>query len=119
LPIAFRFKEESFQKGKCMPRNRELPLSKEEAEGLAIRALGFLGGEPEELGRFLALAGLGPETIRSAASDPSFLIAVLEYFMQSEPLLLVFCARENVRPTLFAAARYLLDEESRMDEENL
>jgi hypothetical protein len=49
--------------------------------------------------------------LRSAAADPGFLAAVLEYFMENEPLLLVFAARENVRPTLIAAARYLLDRE--------
>jgi hypothetical protein len=95
-----------------MARQARMPLSREEAEALAVRALAFLAGEPEELGRFLALAGLGPQTLRSAAADPGFLAAVLEYFMGNEPLLLVFCARENVRPTLFAAARYLLDGES-------
>ncbi len=93
-----------------MLRDREPPLNREGAEQLAIRALAFLANEPEELGRFLALAGLGPETIRTAASDPGFLAGVLEYFMENEPLLLVFAAREKVRPTLFAAARYMLDQ---------
>ncbi|MCX5516265.1 DUF3572 domain-containing protein [Kaistia algarum] len=96
-----------------MIRDRKLPLSRDEAESLAIRALAYLAEEPEELGRFLALVGLGPENLRAAAADGGFLAGVLEYFMASEPLLLVFCARENVRPTLFAAARYLLDDESR------
>ena len=95
-----------------MIRDRQMPLSLDEAESLAIRALGFLASEPEELGRFLALAGLGPETIRNAAEDPLFLAGVLEFFMENESLLLVFCARENVRPTLFAAARFLLDREA-------
>ncbi|MCX5496419.1 DUF3572 domain-containing protein [Kaistia dalseonensis] len=85
-------------------------MDREAAEQLAIRALAFLAGEPEELGRFLALAGLGPDTIRTAAGDPGFLAGVLEYFMENEPLLLVFCAREKVRPTLFAAARFILDQ---------
>ncbi|WP_370877164.1 DUF3572 domain-containing protein [Kaistia dalseonensis] len=93
-----------------MIRDRERPLDREAAEQLAIRALAFLAGEPEELGRFLALAGLGPDTIRTAAGDPGFLAGVLEYFMENEPLLLVFCAREKVRPTLFAAARFILDQ---------
>lgn len=92
-----------------MARKPGVPLTEEEAERLAIRALTFLAEEPEELGRFLALAGIGPESLRDAASEPGFLAGVLEYFMASEPLLLVFCSRENVRPTLFAAARYLLD----------
>jgi len=94
-----------------MIRDREPPMTIEGAEALAIRALAFLAGEPEELGRFLALTGIGPEVLRSAAADPGFLAAVLEHFMENEPLLLVFAARENVRPTLIAAARYLLDRE--------
>jgi hypothetical protein len=111
MVFEYEFSDDSFRKGKYMIRDRELPLSREGAEQLAIRALAFLAGEPEELGRFLALAGLGPETIRNAASDPAFLAGVMEYFMENEPLLLVFTAREKVRPTMFAAARYLLDQE--------
>ena len=30
------------------------------AEELAIAALGFIAGEPEQLGRFLAMTGIGP-----------------------------------------------------------
>lgn len=94
-----------------MIRDREPPLTLEGAEALAIQALAFLASEPEELGRFLALVGLGPETLRSAAADPGFLAGVLEYFLENEPLLIVFADGEKVRPTMFAAARYLLDRE--------
>ena len=41
-----------------MIRDREPPMSLEGAEQLAIKALAFLASEPEELGRFLALAPL-------------------------------------------------------------
>ena len=68
-----------------MVRQKEPQLDIEGAGRLAIEGLAFLASEPEELGRFLALVGLGPET------------------------LLVFAARANIRPTLIAAARYLLD----------
>jgi hypothetical protein len=92
-----------------MVRQKEPQLDIEGAERLAIEGLAFLASEPEELGRFLALVGLGPETLRDAANDPGFLTAVLEYFLENEALLLVFAARANIRPTLIAAARYLLD----------
>ena len=46
------------------------------AESLAITALAFLAAEPERLGRFLALTGIGPESIRAAAHQPQFLLAV-------------------------------------------
>jgi len=42
------------------------------AEHLAIAALGFIAGEPERLGRFLAITGIGPDSIRAAAREPQF-----------------------------------------------
>ena len=61
-----------------------------EAESLAIKALAFLASDPERLGRFLAITGLGPETIRKAASNPGFLVAVLDYLANDETLLVAF-----------------------------
>lgn len=83
--------------------------SREEAERLAIAALGFFAEDPATLGRFLVATGLGPETLRAAASEPGFLAAVLEYLLGDESLLLVFAERERVRPTMIAAARHALD----------
>ena len=45
---------------------------RETAEALAIAALTFIAEEPERLGRFLALSGIGPESLRAAASEPGF-----------------------------------------------
>ena len=45
------------------------------AEQLAIAALGFIAGEPEQLGRFLAMSGIGPDSLRDAAREPRFLAA--------------------------------------------
>ena len=62
-----------------MIAERRASTGRDAAEMLAIEALAFLAGEPEELGRFLALAGIGAETLRSAAADPGFLAGVLDY----------------------------------------
>ena len=35
-------------------------LTREQAEGLAIQALTFIAGDGEQLGRFLAVTGIGP-----------------------------------------------------------
>ena len=56
------------------------------AEELAISALSFLAEDPETLGRFLGATGLGPETLRAAATEPGFLVAVLEHLMGDESL---------------------------------
>lgn len=82
---------------------------RDEAEALAVDALTFLAEDAETLGRFLSATGLGPETLRAAASEPGFLAAVLEYLMGDEALLLVFAERRRIRPTLIAAARHALD----------
>ena len=87
-------------------RDRHLP--REDAEHMAISFLSFIAEEPETLGRFLAATGLGPENLRSAASDPGFLTAVLEYVLSDESLLLTYSERLRIRPMMVAAARHRL-----------
>lgn len=72
---------------------------------IALRALAFLAEEPERLGRFLALSGLGPDELRSRASDPGLLGGVLDHLLADEPLLLAFAATLDVRPDEVARAR--------------
>lgn len=83
-------------------------LSLDEAEAIAIKGLEFLAGDPEQLGRFLAVTGIGPRDLRAAAAEPGFLAGVIEFFMADETLLLAFATNAGIRPTLFAAARHLL-----------
>ena len=79
-------------------------LGRDEAESIAIQALGYLADRPEERGRFLALAGLGPENLRAAASDPAFLAGVICFLLEDEPLLLAFAADAGLPPASVAAA---------------
>lgn len=77
-------------------------------EGLAISALLFIAAETETLSRFLELTGLDPGDVRAAASDKRFLLAVLDFLMADEPLLLAFAASEALPPeTVVAAHRKL------------
>lgn len=80
-------------------------FTSEAAELLAIDALGFLANEPEALSRFLALSGLGPSLLRSAAADPAFLAGVLDHFLGHEPLLIAFAAHAGIPASHIAAAR--------------
>ena len=73
-------------------------ITRESAEKLAIAALAFLAGDPERLGRFLAITGIGPEMIRKAAADPQFLAGVLDHVVGDEPLLLALAEHAGVRP---------------------
>lgn len=83
-------------------------LSVEDAQGIATEALVQLSKDPEQIGRFLAYSGIGPEMIREAAGEPGFLAGVLEFYMMDEALLLAFCENAGIRPTMMAAARFAL-----------
>jgi Protein of unknown function (DUF3572) len=83
-------------------------MPREAAELLAIQALTFLAEEPERLARFLALAGIGPEAIRAAASEPRFLNGLLDHIASDEALLLQFAAQAGVDPAEIGRARAAL-----------
>lgn len=73
-------------------------MSGEEAEALAIGALGFIAGDPTLLDRFLALTGIEAAQIRRAAREPGFLAGVLGFIAAHEPTLLAFCAATGANP---------------------
>jgi hypothetical protein len=83
-------------------------ISRDGAESLAVQALAFLAQEPERLGQFLAASGIGPEMIRKAAADPSFLAGVLDFIAADEPLLLAFAQHAGIDPRTVERAHALL-----------
>jgi len=87
-----------------MPR----PITSQEAEALALRALAFLASEPERIEPFLAVTGLGPATLRSAAQEPGFLLAVLDHLCASDSLLLEFAGNLSLNPEIVGQAREIL-----------
>jgi Protein of unknown function (DUF3572) len=75
------------------------------AEAVAVAALGFIAGEPERLGRFLAMSGIPPDSIRAAAREPQFLLGVLDHLAADEALLLTFAAESSIPPNAVIKAR--------------
>jgi len=88
---------------------------REAAEMLAIQALSFLAEEPERLGAFLSVTGIGPEAIREAAREPGFLAGVLEHILADENLLLAFAEGAGIDPADIARARRALGGEWERD----
>ena len=82
--------------------------AKKNATALAVTALSFIAAEPERLGRFLALSGIGPESIRDAARDPDFLIGVLDHLCEDETLLVGFAEQNGIDPDDVMRARVAL-----------
>jgi len=81
------------------------PEERVAAEALAVAALTFIAAEPEWLGRFLAMSGIGPDSIRAAAHEPQFLLGVLDYLVADEPLLIAFAAENAIPPGAVMEAR--------------
>jgi len=81
---------------------------REVAEIVALQALSFVAGEPERLGLFLAETGVGPEMLRKAASDPNFLLSVLDFVMRDDATVKAFASAAELHPTNVAAARQVL-----------
>jgi hypothetical protein len=78
------------------------------AEQLAVAALAFIAAEPERLGRFLAVTGIGPESIRQAAREPQFLAGVLDHVAGDEKLIVAFASEQGIDPGEVMRARDVL-----------
>ena len=98
-----------------IPQKQGHPANREDAESVAITALGHIAADPQLLGRFLAATGIEASTLRAAASEPGFLSAVTGFLMGNEPALLAFTANEGLRPEAIARAHTLLTSPGAMD----
>jgi hypothetical protein len=83
-------------------------MTRESAESVAIQALAYLADDPEQLDRFLALTGIGPESLRDAAREPNFLLGVLDHLASDERLLHAFATQLEIAPEVVTKARDLL-----------
>ena len=93
----------------ALKRERKAPLSRDAAETLAIRAIGFLAEEPRRISRFLALTGMDMETLVQGAETAAVQVAVLDHLLGDESLLMVFAGHASIDPETVSASRALLD----------
>lgn len=75
---------------------------------LALEALANLARCDALSARFLGDSGMAAEDIASAAADPEFLAAVLDFYLSDDSALVVLAAGIGVAPEDVAAARRLL-----------
>lgn len=87
---------------------RPLPPTADDAAALALGGLAFLAEDAERLARFLALTGIGPAALRAGADAPETHLAVLDYLLSDESLLLVFAAAKGLAPETVVQARTAL-----------
>ena len=94
-------------KGQTIPDPAEVPG--EDAEGLALRALGWILSDQNRARRFLDLTGLTPDGLRKSLAQTGTLTAVLDFLASYEPDLTAAAGALEVEPARFAAARERLD----------
>jgi hypothetical protein len=88
--------------------NKSQRPKRDEFEAIAVQALGFIAADAEHLGRFLAASGIGPDMIRQAAREPSFLAGVLDHVVSDEKLLIAFAAHAGLDPLHVSRAQSAL-----------
>jgi hypothetical protein len=89
-------------------RRRTNELTADHAAAIALQGLAWLAADSDRLGRFLALTGIGPQTLRDKADEPATLLAVLDHLLGHEADLLAFCADRAIEPGLPGEAREIL-----------
>lgn len=83
-------------------------MSRDEAETLALEALGWLAGEDDRLGVFLGAAGLTAADLRGRAGDPDLLAAVLDFLLSDDRMVTGFAAASGRAPDAPMRARAAL-----------
>jgi len=83
-------------------------LTLDDAETIALQGLTFLAGDPQRLVRFLSLTGLTPQDLKGFGRDASLQMALMDYLLGDESLLLVFTSQSGVAPEVIAPAYELL-----------
>ncbi len=71
-------------------------MSRDTAEGFAIQVFTWLAEDSERLGIFLGWSGETPDSLRQRLSDPTLLLAVIEFLMLDEAMLIAACQDLNV-----------------------
>lgn len=85
-----------------------LKSTPDQAATTALKALGYLADFEPELNRFLELSGTAPQTLRERADEPEFLVAILDFLLTNEALLVGFCDATSVAARDVHIARHVL-----------
>lgn len=83
-------------------------MKADEAELIAIQALGHIAAEEELLYAFVDMSGLSPDDLRTRAGELEILGGVLDFILMDEQRLIAFCETVRLRPEMPGIARKLL-----------
>lgn len=81
----------------------------QEAEALALNALGWILADGDRAARFLALTGLTPDILRDSLGHSATLCAVLDFLGAHEPDLVAAAEALGISPNELIQARERLE----------
>jgi Protein of unknown function (DUF3572) len=84
------------------------PMRQETAETEALRVLGWLAGQDELFGTFLGTTGASAADVAVAATDATFLGAVLDFLLQQDDWVLAYAQDTGTKPEVPMMARAYL-----------
>jgi len=85
-------------------------ITPQQAEILALKALSFLADSAGTLERFAGENGVSIADIRSQATEKAFLIAVFDFLLADEALVVEFAKSVEIDPRLVGLAHHMLSQ---------
>ncbi|MCW1932553.1 DUF3572 domain-containing protein [Pararhodobacter zhoushanensis] len=83
-------------------------MTRQTAETFAAQVLAWLADDNARITGFLSWSGESPSTLAARLTDPGFLLAVIEFLMTDEALLIDACAALGYPPETPLQARSAL-----------
>lgn len=83
-------------------------MQQDNAEIVALQALGWLSGNEELLPVFLGATGASEADLRDGARDPAFLGSVLDFLTMDDAWIIAFCDSAGLGYEIPLAARMAL-----------
>ncbi len=83
-------------------------MGPEQAQIIALQALGWLAGHEELCPVFLGATGGSADDLREQAADPAFQASVLEFLTMDDAWVMAFCDAHDLKYDMPLRARYAL-----------
>ncbi|MEO0809520.1 MAG: DUF3572 family protein [Pseudomonadota bacterium] len=85
-------------------------VSQSDAETIALQALAFIASDASLLEKFTSTTGVSIEDLHARAGQRDVLAAALQWLMQNESALLMFCANNAHPPDIMQFVAHLLED---------
>lgn len=80
-------------------------MTEDQAQLLALKALGWMGAQDDILSSFLGASGMDVDTLRQSATQPETLLAILDFLLSEDNWVREFCHDEGLTPEAPMQAR--------------